>query len=595
MRKAQFYDFGPFRIDRADRLLLCRGKPVQLTPKAFDTLLVLIESGKRLVEKNDLMQAVWPDTFVAESSLTFNISTLRKVLAEHDDKRQYIETVPRRGYRFVAEVTMTTEDLNGQDKKQSGQGAGTDVKTIAILPFRSLMLDNEYRYLGLGMADALITKLSNIRRLLVRPTSAVVKYDNLEQDPLTVGAALGVESVLEGTIRSLGETVRVTVQLVDVRTKAPVWAEKFDERLTDLFTLEDSIAGRLVSALMLTLNADEANRLKRHFTESPEAYHAYLKGRYYWNKQTAEGLQKSVEHFEQAVAIDLDYALAYAGLADAYNLIGAWGGVPPSLVLPKAKELALKAVAIDETLAEAHTPLGGVKSMYDWDWAGAEAEFKRAIELSPGYAGAYQAYAMVCLSPQGRLAEALAQIERAQGLDPLSLFINASVGMVLNYAGRNADAIQQLHKVIDLEPGFYLSHWCIGYAYEQIGSYEDAVASFQKARVLSGANSSTTRSLAHLYAVMGKREEAEALLEELIETSRHRYISPYDVAGIYAGLDDKESALKYLQAACEDHSGSLIWLNVDKTFETLRSEPLFKELLRRLNLEPQEGSQNRER
>jgi DNA-binding winged helix-turn-helix (wHTH) protein/tetratricopeptide (TPR) repeat protein len=586
MKKAQFYDFGPFRIDRADRLLLCRGKPVPLTPKAFDTLLVLVESGKRLVEKDDLMQAVWPDTFVAESSLTFNISTLRKVLGEHDDKRPYIETVPRRGYRLVTEVTMTAEDLNGPDKRQGGEGPGTGVKTMAILPFRSLMPDHEYRYLGLGMADALITKLSNLRRLLVRPTSAVVKYDNLEQDPVMVGVALGVESVLEGTIRSLGETVRITVQLVDVRTKAPVWAEKFDERLTDLFTLEDSIAARLVSALMLTLNVDEADRLKRRFTGSAEAYHAYLKGRYYWNKQTPEGLQKSVEHFEQAVAIDPNYALAYAGLADAYNLIGAWGGVSPSLVLPRAKDMALKAVAIDETLAEARTSLGGIKAIYDWDWAGAEAEFKRAIEVSPGYAGAYQAYAMVCLSPQGRLDEALAEIERAQGLDPLSLFINASVGMVLNYAGRNAEAIQQLQKVVDLEPGFYLSHWCMGYAYEQLGSYEEAVASGQKARMLSGANSSTTRSLAHLYAVMGKREEAEGLLRELIEISQHRYVSPYDVAGIYAGLGDKESALKYLQAACEDHSGALVWVNVDKTFETLRGEPLFKELLRRMNLEP---------
>jgi DNA-binding winged helix-turn-helix (wHTH) protein len=219
MRKAQFYDFGPFRVDRADRLLLCKGKSVPLTPKAFDTLLALVENGKRLVEKDDLMQVIWPDTFVAESSLTFNISTLRKVLGGHDDRRQYIETVPRPGYRFVADVTMTPEELNESGKQQPVEGAGAGVKTIAILPFRSRMLEGEYRYLGLGLADALITKLSNIRQLLVRPTSAVVKYDNLEQDPSTVGAELGVESVLEGTIRSLGETVPLTVQLVNVQSK----------------------------------------------------------------------------------------------------------------------------------------------------------------------------------------------------------------------------------------------------------------------------------------------------------------------------------------------------------------------------------------
>jgi DNA-binding winged helix-turn-helix (wHTH) protein/tetratricopeptide (TPR) repeat protein len=583
MRKARFYDFGPFRIDRPDCLLLCNGKPVPLTPKVFDTLLALVENSGRLVEKGDLMQTVWPESFVAESSLTFNISVLRKALACHDD-RQYIETVPKRGYRFVADVTESPEDFSSPEKRQPGSGlTEVGIKTIAILPFRSLIPDAEYKYLGLGMADVLITRLGNIKQLLVRPTSAVVKYDNLEQDPVVVGGELGVESVLEGTIRSLGEKLRVTVQLVDVQQKSPVWAEKFDENFTDMFTVEDSIAEKLIPALMLTLNARETRRIRRRFTENAEAYHAYLKGRYYWNKQTAEGLQKSVEYFEQAIAIDPNYALAYAGLADAYNLIGTWGGVHPTQVLPRAKALSLRAIEIDEAIAEAHASLGATRAAYDWDWSGAENEFKRAIELSPGYATAHHAYAMVCLLPLGRLEEALAEIKRALELDPVSLFINASVGMVLNYMGRYDEAIEQLERVFELEPNFYLSYWCLGYAYEQKGSYEEAIESYQKARMLSGASSSTTRTLGHLYAVSGKVEEAQTLLNELKEVSQHRYVSPYDIAGIYAGLGQREKALEWLEQACLDHSGSLVWLKLDNTFKSLRPEPAFRELLQRIN------------
>lgn len=583
-RKARFYDFGPFRIDRADRLLLCNGEPVQLTPKVFDTLLALVENSKHLVEKSDLMEAVWPDSFVAESSLTFNISILRKALAELDD-RQYIETIPRRGYRFVADVKESSKDFSPTGKKQPGSGLTEAApKTIAILPFRSLIPDANYKYLGLGMADVLITRLGNIKQLLVRPTSAVVKYDNLEQDPVLAGNELGVESILEGTIRSIGEKLRVTVQLVNVEKKSPVWAEKFDEKFTDIFTAEDSIAEKLTPALMLTLNADETRQIKRRFTESAEAYHAYLKGRYYWNKQTPEGLQKSVEYFEQAIAIDTNYALAYAGLADAYNLLGTWGGVPPRQVTPRAKAMALRAIEIDEAIAEAHTPLGGAKAMYDWDWPGAEMEFKRAIELSPGYATAHHAYAMACLLPLGRFDDALAEIKRAQELDPVSLFINASAGMVLNYAGRYDEAIEQFKKVLELEPNYYLSHWCLGYAYEGKGAYKEAIEAYQKARILSGGSSSTTRSLGHLYAVLGKTEEAYSLLNELKQASQQQYVSPYDIAGIYAGLGEQAKAVEWLETAYRDHAGALVWLKIDNTFKGLRSEPGFRELLERINL-----------
>ena len=581
MRKARSYEFGPFRLDVRERLLLHQGRPLQLTPKVFDTLLVLLENSNQLVEKDELMKAVWPDSFVAESSLTFNVSMLRKVLGRHGGG-PYIETVPKRGYRFVADVTEASGEEAGVAR--GAARAEATVKTIAVLPFRFLTRNDEHKYLGLGMADVLITRLSNIRQLIVRPTSAVVRYDNLEQDPVAAGLELGVESVLEGTIRSTNESTRVTVQLVDVRRKAPVWAEKFDEKVTDLFTLEDSIAERLASALMLRVSAGESELLKKRPTEKIEAYHAYLKGRYYWNKQTAEGLQRATEHFEQAIALDPAYALAYAGLADAYNLIGAWGGVPPSLVLPRAKSCARKAVELDETLAEAHTALGGVMAMYDWDWRRAEREFRRALELSPGYATAHHAYAMVCLVPAVRLDEALAEVRRASELDPLSLFINTSIGMVLNYAHRYDEAVEQFRRVIELESGYFMAHWGLGYAYEQKGLFDEAAAAYRKAAALSGGSPSVLKSLAHLFAVSGEKEEARALLNGLQEEARVRYVSPYDVAGIYAGLGEKEQALCWLGKALEDRSGSLVWLKVDNTFSSLRSDPLFRELLLRMRL-----------
>jgi TolB-like protein/Tfp pilus assembly protein PilF len=576
MRKTRFYDFGPFRIDCADRRLLSAGTPVPLTPKVFDTLLALVENSPRLIEKGELMQAVWPDSFVAESSLTFNISVLRKVLARHGDERPYIETVPKRGYRFVADVAQVA----GAAPREGGKGR----KTIAILPFRSLVPESEYRYLGLGLADTLITRLSNISQLLVRPTSAVVRYDRADQDPVMAGSELGVESVLEGTIRAAGDRVRVIAQLVDVERGATVWAEKFDEKLTDLFAVEDSIAEKLTPALMLTIDAAEREMLRRRFTESIEAHHAYLKGRYYWNKQTPEGLRKAVAHFEQATAIDPGYALAYAGLADAYDLIGIWGGAPPAQVLPKAMALALKAIEIDERLAEAHAALGGAMATYERDWEGAEKEFKRAIEINPGYATAHHAYAMVCLLPSGRLDEALAAVSRARELDPLSLFINASVAMILNYAGRYDEAIELLQKLIDLEPNYYLSHWVAGYAYEQEGEHERAIEAYQRARDLSGANSSTTKSLGHLYGALGREEEARRLLNDLEARARRDYVSPYDVAGIHAGLGDKGRAIELLERAYEERSGVMVWLNLDNTFKSLRSEPSFKDLLRRMRL-----------
>jgi TolB-like protein len=338
------YEFGPFRVDAAQHLLFRDGVPVPLTPKAFDTLLVLVENSGRLVEKDNLMKEVWPDSFVEEGSLTRNISVLRKLLGGDSADTRYIETLPKRGYRFTvsvsqlegeellvrrhAQVRIVTEEdvdepeeISATKKKLSLPEA---VRSLAVLPFKLLGGDLADEYLGLGIADALITKLSNIRRITVRPTSAVLNFTGLTQDAASSGRQLRVDAVLEGSIQRVNERIRVTVQLVGVEESAPLWGEKFDAAFTDIFEVEDRVSEQVVTALTSKLSGEESRFLVKRYTEDTEAYRSYLQGRYFWNKRTPEGLSKAVEFFREAIGRDPDYALAYAGLADCYNISGFW-------------------------------------------------------------------------------------------------------------------------------------------------------------------------------------------------------------------------------------------------------------------------------
>ncbi|PYT07208.1 MAG: hypothetical protein DMF60_07560 [Acidobacteria bacterium] len=586
------YEFGPFRLDVAERRLLRDGNAVSLAPKVFDTLLTLVENPGRLIEKDELMTKLWPDTFVGEAALARNICDLRRALGGSSGEAAYIETVPKSGYRFIATVTRIENSdsvVIAQRHKRTSivvrEELEDEVRSIAVMPFQQMGSTGSDEYLGLGMADALITRLSNIRQIAVRPTSAVTKYAGANDDPAAAGRALKVEAVLAGAIQRSAERVRVTVQLVSVSTETPLWAEKFDESFTDIFAVEDSISEQVARALMLRLTGEERRLLAKRYTEISEAYELYLKGRFYWNKRTADGLDKSIACFRKAIDIDPSYALAYAGLADAYTFLGDVGltAIQPNDAFSKAKDAAAKALEMDDSLAEARTSLGHIH-MHCYEWAKARTEFERAIELSPNYAHAHQLVAFY-LAFNGRMQAGCAEIRLAMRLDPLSLPINTDLGVIHSFAREYDEAIEQYQNTLELDSNFDRAHFWLAAAYEQKQMYEEAIAEYIISIDLSGGSLEARASLAHAYGHAGRKAEALGILEELNRESSSRYVSPYDVAIINLGLGENETALNWLKRACDEHAGWMIYLTVDPRLDPIRSDPGFKELLLRVGFD----------
>jgi DNA-binding winged helix-turn-helix (wHTH) protein/TolB-like protein/Flp pilus assembly protein TadD len=451
--------------------------------------------------------------------------------------------------------------------------------SIAVLPFKLLGNEASDEYLGSGMADALITKLSNIHQISVRPTSAVMKYAARQNtDPLAAGRELGVDSVLEGTIQRAGDRVRVTVQLTSVRESKPLWAHSFDERFTDIFTVQDSISAQVAEALTLKLTGEEQRLLAKRYTDNVEAYQSYLRGRYFISKRNEEGLRRGIAYFTEAIEKEPDYALAYAGLSDAYSVLGFYefGTLAPEENYQRAKAAAIRALELDETLAEAHASLALAKVDADHDAAGAEREYKRAIELNPNYATAHHWYSDF-LAAMDRQDEAMAEIKRAIELDPLSLVINVTMGERLFYTRRYDEALAQLRRTLELDESFGLTHYLLGLTLEQKGMYDEAIASFNRARELSGDTPLIKAALGHTFAVAGKRSEAQRLLIELKELSRHREVSPYDIATIYTGLGERTQAFEWLQKLYKTQTRHM--LKSDPRMDSLRTDPRYQELI----------------
>lgn len=460
----------------------------------------------------------------------------------------------------------------GHNAKQAAPGS------IAVLPFRLLSNEASDEYLGSGMADALITKLSNIRQITVRPTSAVIKYSGRNNaDPLAAGRELGVDSVLEGTIQRAGERVRVTVQLISVRESVPLWAHTFDERFTDIFTVQDSISAQVAQALTLKLTGEEQKLLAKRYTDNVEAYQSYLRGRYFMNKRNEEGLRKGIGYFTEAIEKEPGYALAYAGLADAYSVLGFYqfGALAPEESFQRAKVAAMKALELDETLSEAHASLALARVDADHDEAGAEREYRRAIELNPNYATAHHWYSDF-LAALDRQDEAMAEIRRALELDPLSLVINATLGERLFYARRYDEALAQLRRTLEMDEGFVPARYLLGLTYEQKGMYAEAIAELNRARELSGGSPWMVAALGHSLAMAGRRAEAEQVLVELKELSKRMRVSPYDIATVYTGLGEKTQALEWLQKLYKTHNKRLI--KADPRMDSLRLDPRFQEI-----------------
>ena len=591
-REKRLYRFGPFSLDAAERRLLRDGDPVSLAPKVFDTLLVLIEDSGRLVAKNALISRLWPDTFVEEATLARNISDLRKALGESAGEASYIETVPKAGYRFVAGVTLAGDQdstLIVQRKTESRVvveeeiSEGPLIRSIAVLPFKPLAAGDSDDYLGLGVADALITRLSKLRRIRIRPTSAIARYSGASPDPVAVGRELEVESVLEGNIQRAGDRIRVTVQLVNVDDGASLWAEKLDEKFTDIFAVEDSISEQVARALMLEVTADEHKLLRKRYTDNIDAYQLYLKGRYHWNKRTTEQLKRGAECFRQAIDLDPSYASAYAGLSDSYTLLVIREALPPEEGFKKAKAAAEMALQIDESLGEAQASLAHAM-LHNWEWAGAQNGFKRAIELNPNYPSAHHWYSEYLMAT-GKLDLAIAEIERARELDPLSLIINGHLGDVLFYARGYEESAAQFKKVLELDPNFFVAHISLARAHGQLGNYEQAVVEFDRARSLLPDSLEGSWMLGQLYATWGKQREASAILDGLIEQSKVRYVSPCGIAMICAGLGDETEAFRWLQKAYEVHDGEVFNLKVEPRLDSLRADARYKDLLSRIGFE----------
>ena len=637
-----FYQFGSFRIDRRERLLLHDGAPVPLPPKVYDTLLALVTRSGHIVEKEELMRAVWPDTFVEEANLTVNISALRKVLGEGESEHHYIETVPRRGYRFVSPVIEVKNDSAGSyaeanakprqvlederrvdaTKEESadftyvqallrsrgwvwpligifvlvGLGVayyawvrraerGLKVRSIAVLPFKPLVADNRDEPLEMGMCDALITRLSGLHQLIVRPTSSVVHYNKPGQDSLTAGRELGVDALLDGFVQKSGDKVRVTAQLLRVSDGKHLWSAQFNENFTDIFAVEDSISKQMVEALLLNLTGEEQRRVTKHYTENIEAYELYLRGRYFQDKRTPEGLNKSIDYFQLATGKDPRYALAFAGLADSYVVLAVRVDMPPKDSYRQAKTAALQALEIDDTLAEAHASLGNVQYWYDWDWSAAETEFKRAVELGPNYPTAHQLYASY-LIVMGRHPEALSEIKQAHSLDPLSLPINVQVARILYFSREYDEAIEQCRKTLEIDPNFGGAHLFLGRLYKEKGMYQEALTELEKARRLLAGSAEVLALIGYTYAVSGSRVEAQNVLVELQGLSKQRYVSPYHMAMVYAGLGEQKQAFDSLDKAYTEREGRMTILKFAPEFDSLRSDPRYADLVRRIGLTP---------
>jgi DNA-binding winged helix-turn-helix (wHTH) protein/TolB-like protein/Tfp pilus assembly protein PilF len=463
-------------------------------------------------------------------------------------------------------------------------GAGASIKSIAVLPFKPLSADGGEEYLGLGIADTLITKLNGVSQLIVRPTSAVSKYTGTGQDALAAGRELGVESVLEGSTHRSGDRLRVTARLIRVSDGKLLWAGKFDENQTDMFKVEDSISEKVGGALALTLSGEEKRLLSKHYTNDPDAYQAYMIGRYNWNQGTVSGWKKGFEYFNQAIEKDPNFALAHCGLAEIYLDLGA-DLLSPAEAMPKAKAEAMKAIEIDDTLAEAHTSMGSVKAFYDWDWQAAEEEFKWAIQLNPNSALAHQAYGTF-LAPMGRHDESIGEMKRARDLYPFVPATSESLGWGFYFAGRYGEAIAELRGTLEMDANMAEAHQFIGQAYRQQGKYDESIAELQKAVSLSGGEATQKAILATAYAMSGRRAEAKKVLAEVEKLSQQRYVSPYYVAMIYAALGEKEQALAFLERAYGERSRRLVFLKVNPVWDSLRSDPRFADLVRRVGLTP---------
>lgn len=641
------YDFEDFRLDATRRLLSRGEQTLPLTSKAFETLLVLVRNRERVLMKDELMSAVWPDSFVEEVNLAQSISALRKALGESPGENRFIATVPGKGYRFVCEVREgheSTEDLlierqtrarlvvieEKEDEMEglpigpdgalpalpdprraprnwkwsawvgmplilclaaagtylwkrglAGSGADEAGRSLAVLPFQPLGAGADDEHLGLGIADAVITKLSNIRQLPVRPTDVAIRYADPKVDPMQAARDLGVDSVLTGKIQKSGDRMRVTVQLVRVRDGRPLWAQAFDENYANIFTLEDSISEQVAQALAVHLAAEDKLRLERHYTENIDAYRNYLEGRYAEFTFTREGMNKAIGYFNHAIADDASYALAYAGLADAYTTESDWL-LAPREALPRAESAARKALAFDDNLAEAHGALAHAL-LHEWKLAESNREFHIALSLNPGNVSTYFAYSEY-LASIGQPDQAITQMNKALSIDPLSPEINSFLAWDY-YLKRDYESCLSIsRKTMQMFPDFWVPHMTAGMCDYMSSQFPEALEEYKKALAMYPDSTYAEAGVASSLARSGNRSEALKALGQLKAMSSRTYVSPAYIGLVYQALGDRDAEFAWYEKGYDDQAEWLLWLTVDPNYDGQRDDPRFRALVKKIGV-----------
>ena len=627
------FKFGVFEADLRTGELTKLGKRVRLQEQPFQLLVMLLEKHGELVIREELRERLWPETIVDfDHGLNKAISKVRDALGDSAENPRFIETVASRGYRFLADVAVVQ---GGQPQTAAGDlaagreaprlaqppDAGTSARSpthalgwklsgvvtalalavflswffyswrhqrstihsLAVLPLENLSNDASQDYFADGMTDELITHLGQISAIRVISRTSAMTYKNARKPLAEIARELNVDAVVEGSVLHSGERVRIAAQLIEVPADKQIWAESYEGDFRDTLAFQSRVARSIAEQIRATLNRQEQVTLAKSKAVKPEAYEAYLKGRYFWNKRTGDGLRTAIEYFNHAIEVDPTYAEAYSGLADSYALSGDWeyGVLSPQDAFRKAKAAATKALALDDSLGEAHTSLAFALDLYGWDWGAAETEYKLAIKLSPGYATAHLWYAWHLIL-MGRNSEGLFELRKAENLDPLSLIISADMADGLCIAHLFDEAVQQSNKTLQMDPNFAIGHYELGQAFEQKHMHDEAVAEFQKAIEISGHSGAFDSNLAHVYAVLGRKEEAIKIAKDL---EAHRDQNPSaeaNIALIYVGLGDQDQAMIWLNKGYEARFNPSILLR--PAFDPLRSDAQFKELIRRVGL-----------
>jgi TolB-like protein/DNA-binding winged helix-turn-helix (wHTH) protein/Flp pilus assembly protein TadD len=623
--------FGVFEVDLRSGELRKHGVRLRLQEQPFQVLAMLLERPGETVTREELRKRLWTaETFVDfDHGVNKAVNRIRDALGDSATSPRFVETVARRGYRFIADVAVAegaplarpevrTGDLVPHANESVGPvqsarrlrrwyswviaGATlalasivvvwvtrsrapqpTSIRSLAVLPLENLSGDDSQEYFADGMTDELIASLGQVSALRVISRTSVMPYKRARKPLPQIARELNVDAVIEGTVLRSGDQVRITAQLIQARDDTHLWSQWYDGDLRDTLALQNRVARAIAEQIRVNLNSQEQARLKHGRVIDPEAYEAYLKGRYFWNKRTGDDFQKAVEYFSQAIERDPNYAQAYSGLSDTYALLGDWeyGVLAPREALPRAKAAAVKALQIDQALGEAHTSLGFCLDAFDWDLKSADAEFRRGIELNPGYATAHHWYAWH-LSLLGRNNDAIAEMKKAQNLDPLSLIINADLAELLLMAHFTNDSIQQSRKTIEMDVNFPLAHNQLALAYLQSQRNDEAIAELQQAVRLSAGSPTSTANLARALAASGRKDQARQLLGNLKERSRASVSNASEIAVVYAALGDSDQAMAWLEKGYDERFNPGVLLRPG--FDSLRADRRFRDLERRVGL-----------